>query len=127
MDPQEMLHLANNANKILLQSQKERYDKQSLERLISILKKKMNTIMIGGISDFEAVFGFIWGAGKEYRELSKEQKEFRVLWDAVRKKLLDKGNDQIRAAEAELCQYSVTWKRYNKVLPVKERKEDGKE
>jgi hypothetical protein len=76
------------------------------------LKEKFETIIIGSLYIFEEKFGYLWGHGIDYSELSEEEKEFREIWKDVRTKILDKGNSKARAALNELGQYNVSWNRY---------------
>lgn len=65
-----------------------------------LLRKKIETTMIGCLARFEESFGFLWGQNSE--NLSKQQEEFLNLWENVRESILDHGNSQIRKALSEL-------------------------
>ena len=58
----------------------EDYEGQSKKRLLNNLTKKFNTTTIGSLSVFEDSFGFLWGHGIEYSELTKEERKWRKIW-----------------------------------------------
>ena len=96
----------------------EQYKISSRERLAKILKKKIETTMIGALSSVEDHLGFLWNDnGPE--ELSQERQEMKRLFQLIRSEILDKGNTQARNIDAELAQYEVHWNRYTMTLPVK--------
>lgn len=95
----------------------QKYKNDSRDRLSKILKKKIQTTMIGALSTIEENFGFLWnnnGSG----ELTKEQEHMKNLYNKVRSEILDKGNNQARNIDAELSQYEVEWLRYSIKMPV---------
>ena len=96
-------------------SEKYRYD--SKERLSKILKKKVETTMIGAISSIEDHFAFLWTA--EDSEMTTEKKFMYEAFQKVRSEILDKGNAQARNVDAELNQYEVKWMKYSMDIPVK--------
>lgn len=70
------------------------------KNLEKLLRKKIETTMIGCLARFEERFGFLWGQNSD--ELSKQQEQFLSLWEDVRESILDHGNSQIRKALSEL-------------------------
>ena len=96
-------------------SEKYRYD--SKERLSKILRKKVETTMIGAISSIEDHFAFLWTA--EDSEMTTEKKFMYEAFQKVRSEILDKGNMQARNVDAELNQYEVKWMKYSMDIPVK--------
>lgn len=96
----------------------ENYRNDSKVRLTNILKKKIQTTMIGALSSIEDHFKFLWESDK-----SVTQEQMYDLFQKVRSEILDKGNTQARNLEAELNQYDVKWLRYNVTIPVKSIKE----
>ena len=90
----------------------EQYKDGSKRRLINIIKKKFNTTIIGSLAAFEDQFGELWGHGLELKDLDDEQRYWRDIWMETRAKILDNGNANLRAAESELSQYSISWNRY---------------
>lgn len=96
----------------------EKYRHESRTRLSNILKKKIQTTMIGALSSIEEHFRFLWETDEN---LTKEQ--MYDLFQKVRSEILDKGNTQARNLEAELNQYEVKWLRYSMTIPVKRVKE----
>lgn len=98
-------------------SQREdRYKYDSKDRLSKILKKKIETTMIGALSSIEEHFAFLWTAQES--ALSPEQKMLYDLFQKVRSEILDKGNTQARNVDAELAQYDVKWLRYQTNIPM---------
>ena len=104
-------------------TEKFRYD--SKERLSKILRKKVETTMIGAISSIEDHFSFLWNAKDS--EMTEEQKFMYELFQKVRSEILDKGNSQARNVDAELNQYEVRWMRYSVDIPIKQNEIGGKE
>ena len=95
----------------------ERYKVDSKDRLSKILRKKIETTMIGALSSIEDKFGFLWGNGQE-EPLTDEQEIMKDLYNTVRSEILDRGNNQARNIDAELGQYEVEWKKYSMTIPV---------
>lgn len=93
-----------------------KYKAESKDRLSKILKKKIQTTMIGALSTIEENFGFLW----EHKEgkSETEQEIMKELYKKVRSEILDKGNNQARNIDAELAQYEIEWLRYNMKIPV---------
>ena len=107
----------------------EKYRLQSKDRLSKIIRKKIETTMIGALSTIEESFGFLWGNGQD-EPLTEEQEIMKDLFQDVRSKILDRGNNQARNVDAELSQYDVEWKKYSMTIPVvnsnhKEEEKDG--
>jgi hypothetical protein len=95
----------------------EKYKYDSKERLSKILKKKVQTTMIGAISSIEDHFSFLWAA--EDSEMTTEKKFMYEAFQKVRSEILDKGNTQARNVDAELNQYEVKWMKYSMDIPVR--------
>jgi hypothetical protein len=95
----------------------EKYKDDSRQRLSKILKKKIETTMIGALSSVEEHFGFLWN--NDGGKMTPEQQVMYDLYQKVRSEILDKGNTQSRNLEAEIAQYEVKWLRYNFTIPVK--------
>ena len=105
------------------QKREEKYKQDSRDRLGKIVKKKIETTMIGALSSVEEHFGFLWGRN-EAGAKTEEQKVMEELFQQVRSEILDRGNTQSRNIEVELANYDVSWKKYSLKLPVKPRQED---
>lgn len=105
----------------------EKYMESSKHRLKEIAHKKMKTTMIGAIHAIETEFHSQLGYDEEGNDLgdklTDEQIEFRKLFQRCRDKILDIGNNQSRGLSTEIDMYNVEWKRYQIVLPVKQRKD----
>lgn len=94
----------------------QKYKLDSKDRLAKILKKKIQTTMIGALSTIEENFGFLWNTNSG--ELTKEQEHMKELYNKVRSEILDKGNNQARNIDAELSQYEIEWLRYSLKMPI---------
>ena len=99
----------------------------SKKRLKNITDKKFNTCFIFPLSEFETVFGSMWGHGLSEEELTPEQKMHRAKWDQVRMNILNKGNSQRRALQAEIDLYDVKLNRYHMEFRALGGKNDGKD
>ena len=88
------------------------YKNFSKSRLLNNISKKFNTTTIGSLAIIEDSFGFLWGHGTPYNDLSEDQKDWREAWGEVRTKILDLGNSNLRASQSEISQYTLTWNRY---------------
>lgn len=97
-------------------AREEKYKIESRDRLSRILKKKIQTTMIGAISSIEENLGFLWSSTNG--ELTKDQKIMKDIYQKIRSEILDKGNNQARNVDAELAQYDVEWLRYSIQIPV---------
>lgn len=102
-------------NKNYKQIRQEKYKQDSKDRLSKILKKKIQTTMIGALSSIEENFGFLWDVDND--NIPNKQ-VFQDLYQKVRSEILDKGNNQARNIDAELAQYEVEWLKYSVVMPV---------
>ena len=89
----------------------ERYRESSKKRLIKNLERKFKTTMIGSLAAFEKYFGQLWG--HDQGELTEQQLKFKELWEQARTEILNNGNRQLRIAQEEIAQYSMTWNRYH--------------
>lgn len=123
MSLQKFIDLANKARL----AKTERFAEDSKKRFDKILSTKVNTVMIGAIAAFEESFGFLWGKGKAQEDLTTEELEFSELWQNVRNKVLNNGNNQLRALKNELANNNVTWKRYHINLPMLEENDENVE
>ena len=103
-----------------------KFAQDSRDRLSKILKKKIQTTMIGALSSIEEHFGFLWDENNGNSQESNLK--MKQLYEEVRSEILDKGNNQARNVDSELSQYDVNWLRYNYNIPVRQTKEidDGK-
>jgi hypothetical protein len=95
----------------------DKFKNDSKERLSKILRKKVETTMIGAISSVEDHFSFLWTNDNE--TLTPEQQIMFDTFQKVRSEILDKGNTQARNVDAELNQYDVKWLRYSVSIPIK--------
>ena len=88
------------------------YKDNSKRRLLNNLKKKFDTTIIGSLAAFEDRFGELWGHGLPIGELDEDQLYWREVWADTRSKILDNGNANLRAAQNEIAQYTLSWNRY---------------
>jgi hypothetical protein len=103
-------------------AREQKFKEDSRDRLSKILKKKIQTTMIGALSSIEENFSFLW----DNDDVSENDKAImQNLYQKVRSEILDKGNNQARNIDAELSQYDIQWLRYSVKIPmVKSKKED---
>lgn len=97
------------------EASRENYKQQSRRRLQKAIETKINTTMIGAIAAIERNFGFLWGDGKP---ANQRELDMLALKDALRTEILNNGNNQKRAAVAEIGQYDVEWNRHHVDLQV---------
>lgn len=95
----------------------KKYQENSKARLSKILERKLRTTMIGSIAAMEDEFGHLWGQDLATNNLSNQQQEWREVWNRVRSRILDNGNANLRAAQNEIAQYTISWDRYVIKLP----------
>ena len=91
---------------------------QSKDRLDRIVRKKIQTTMIGALDSIEKKFGYLWRHDEE-DSLTDEELEFKEMYEELRSEILDKGNNQIRIFQSELENFDVTWLRYHLTLPLR--------
>ena len=101
----------------------ERYKESSKKRLLNSIKKKFDTTTIGSLAILEELFGELWGHGLPYRDLEEEEKEWREVWNEARTKILDLGNSNLRGAQSEISQYTLSWNRYVTNFIIKDNRE----
>jgi hypothetical protein len=97
-------HAANKARN------EAKYKELSKKRLLQSINTKMKTVMIGSLARFEQNMGHLWGAGKR-TPLTPEESAMAEIWQKIRTEILDLGNNNMRAAEQEIAQYSMSWER----------------
>ena len=95
-------------------AREKKYKTDSKDRLSKILKKKIQTTMIGALSSIEENLGFLWN--EDNPKITKV--EMTEIYNKIRSEILDKGNNQARNVDAELAQYEVEWLRYSIKIPV---------
>jgi len=75
------------------------------ESLKNNLKKRVRTTMIGAIAAIEDEFGFLFGHGKI--ELTQEEKALDHIFQEIRGRILDLGNEQIEKIESDVEPYNI--------------------
>jgi len=90
---------------------------RSANRLSKEIKKRIETTMIGALASIEDHLGPLWGIDSE--DPTREQLIIKGIYEELRSEILDKGNSQIRAIEAELANYDVVWNKYHINIPIK--------
>jgi hypothetical protein len=101
-----------NTRKVEAEVAQKQYNESSSKSLFKILEKKLQTSFIGALSQFEQQFGALWGHRKDESELTPVELEWRHKWEEARTNILNNGNNQVRAIQSELAQYTITWNRY---------------
>lgn len=93
---------------------RHRIANDSRDRLKRIADKKFRTCFISALAEFEDSFGvLLWGYGLSEDKITAEQNDNRLIWDQVRKNILDKGNTQSRALSMEIDLHCVEFKGYS--------------
>ena len=105
------------------QQRDTKYKEASRDRLSKILKKKIETTMIGALSSIEEHLGFLWNH-KDGGTLSDDQRYMKDAYQKIRSEILDKGNTQARNIDAELSQYDLKWLKYTIKIPVIRQEEE---
>lgn len=112
MDNDQMRRLID-VKKSKIPEMERRYKEASKNRLLRILEKKCKTIFIGALAEIEQTFGReLWGHGKDDSEKTQEELINYEKWQQARTRILNNGNNQVRAMENELDQYEVKWLRH---------------
>lgn len=93
-------------------TREQKYKSDSKDRLSKIMKKKIQTTMIGALSSIEEHLGFLWDGDTEQHKMLKD------IYVKIRSEILDKGNNQARNIDAELSHYDVEWLKYSIKMPV---------
>jgi hypothetical protein len=102
----------------LKKAREQRSKEASHDALLKNAKKKIQTTMIGSLSDIEEFLGFLWGFGENENSLSEDQKQMKCIYEDIRAKILDRGNTQIRDLELDFINYEVSRKKYYIELPT---------
>ena len=89
----------------------ERYKEVSKRKLIDSVTLRLRTVMIGALARFENEFGALWGHNKGGPK-TQQQLDLYNKWQKVRTEILDLGNNNIRDAERDIAQYTLSWNRY---------------
>lgn len=85
----------------------KKHHKEAEGKFKKEIVRKIRTSFIAALDYFEKTFGYLWGHNKPKSKLTKEEKEYREIWEEVRKQILDKGNAQIRGIEREFHDYII--------------------
>jgi len=108
------------ATKQARQINAERSKLYAKKKLTQVLNKKFKTTMIGALASFEALFGELWGHGKNIGDLTEAEVAFREAWEQARTDILNKGNAQLRGAMEELSGYTVSYDGYQTQFIVRQ-------
>ena len=100
---------------------KELSQQNSKKKLLRAVETKFKTAFIGALNQFEKKFGFLWGHGKPDNELTQNEKDFREIWEEARAEVLNNGNNQLRASQEEIAEYTMERNKYELNLTVKPR------
>lgn len=96
----------------------DKYKDSSKGRLLAIAQKKIKTTMIGSLAAIEEELSSLWTPDED-GNLSEEQLYLKDLYQNIRERILDIGNNQSRNLATEFDQYDISWNRYTLNLPVK--------
>lgn len=89
------------------------------DKVKKVAATKVETTMVYPLSQFEEVFGAIWGHGVPEEQLTDGQRQHRALWNSCREKILDNGNRQKRILLNELENLDFVPRRYTAVVLTK--------
>lgn len=82
--------------------------KESIKnRLKQNIRKKMMTVLVGAIDEFEKAFGEVWGHKINSVDKTDGELDFTAVWNQCRDKIFDRGNLQIKGMEKEIDGYEV--------------------
>ncbi len=95
----------------------QKHKAESRDRLSNVLKKKVQTTMIGALSTIEENLGFLW----ENDSCTVTKAQMQEIYNKIRSEILDRGNNQARNIDAELSQYDVSWLKYSIKMPFIQR------
>lgn len=124
MSLQKQMEQAAISNMKSEQERHKRFQESSLKRLKTIVEKKLRTTFIGDISRFEEYIGkSLWGHGQDEDDCTPEQLKWRQVWEKCRADILTNGNNQLRAIQSELVQYTIEWNCYQNNIVVKQEGE----
>lgn len=127
MDGEEKLRRTMRAREAEEEAREQRWLDVSKARLLRIVRKKFKTANIGDIARVEEWFGSLWGHGKPEGERSEAELEWAKVWRACRTEMLNLGNAQSRAVEAEFATHEIRWLRHRLDLPVVGSQETSKD
>lgn len=96
----------------------QKHKSESRDRLSGVLKKKVQTTMIGALSTIEENLGFLW----ENDTCTVTKSQMKELYNIIRSEILDRGNNQARNIDAELSQYEISWLKFSIKMPFIQRK-----
>lgn len=120
MGMREQFEEAGRLRRKAQEQSKVRRFQQSRQRLLQILEKKLRTTFIGAISAMEeSAFGRLWGHNSRPDERTEQQQRWYEVWQQLRTKILNNGNNQLRAVQSELELYEIEYQGYRTVLPVR--------
>jgi len=100
----------------------KKYEAHSKSMLKKHVETKFKTTMIGALSKFEELFGSLWGHGLQDNELGPEEIKWREAWQLARTEILNNGNNQLRAAQNEIDQYTIRYIKNEYNFLVKDNK-----
>lgn len=88
-----------------------------------LLTRRFQTTMIGALFEFEKAFGHLWGHNKDIDELSTTELEFNDLWEDVRHRILNNGNNQLRKTIVDFTNNNNTQTKYKYNFYPKKRRD----
>lgn len=92
--------------------------RKAKDQLRHLVKKRIDTTMIGSLASIEKYLGFLWGHNSD-GDLTPEQERLADLYEDLRSEILDKGNNQIRNFDTDFETFEVSNIRHYLFLPVK--------
>ena len=111
LESHRMLVKMNELRQNFEKKDKEEQMKDDKLELTRMLESHLRTTFIGDLASIEEILGELWGHGQV--RLTAEQEGFRDKWMALRKVILDKGNNRIKKMKEDIRPYEVEKVGYN--------------
>lgn len=98
-------------------------ENEAREKIKRKAKISIETTTIGALSDFESAFGYLWGHGRNYNSLNKEEKKMRECWMDTRLSILDRCNNskKILLNSVDRCDIKNYDDRYVTIIKTENR------
>jgi hypothetical protein len=114
---------AREADRLDREAARSRNNEAARARLLRILETKLKTAFVAPLAQIEQAFGALWGGKKHPGDMAPDELAWWERYQRAREAILNNGNGQVRAVQAELALHEVSWLGYRSVLPVGGRTE----
>lgn len=123
MELHEQMSAAVAHRRAVTEQGKKKFALDSKRRLAENLHKKFQTAFVCPLAQIEEKFGVLWRHKKDPEKMTLDERHWWEKYQAIRNVILNNGNNQIRAMEAELQTYTVRWDRHQANLSVQPQTE----